>query len=169
MLILDTLDDRSHICNSKFSNSHTEKSKKKQMKFILIIYFILKNTCFYLMQYIKIFSFQYKIIKILSYFNLFLIRSLWNPVYILFLQHISIPTSYISSAQKPLLWLVTTILDSVALTPLLLLLIIDQLYLLIILYVRISLFRLLMRFLFPDWTLIDSVSKAKSWVFEKIW
>ena len=45
------------------------------------------------MQYIKIFSFPYKTIKNLSYFNLFLIWSLWNPVYILFWQHISIPTS----------------------------------------------------------------------------
>lgn len=78
------------ICNFKFSSNHI---KKKHMKFSII---------FSLTQYSisKILSFQQVTnIKILRCLTFFFLLSIWNPVCILYCQHISIWTRHISSTQ----------------------------------------------------------------------
>ena len=71
-----------------------EREKNKQVKFIVTIY---------LAQYIQILAFQHvihmKIKKI--FYILFFIWSLQNSVCIIYLEHISVQTSHISSAQYP--------------------------------------------------------------------
>lgn len=80
-----------HICNLRFYRGHILKSKKKQRKLILIIYFV----------WSKILPFQHvlsvKIIEIFTFF--FFTLSPQNTVCVLYLQHVSICTGHISGAQ----------------------------------------------------------------------
>lgn len=87
----------SHVCNFKYSHNHFKNGEKKHKELILEI------NCTHL-DLSKILSQHIINIKDLineMIYSLFYILSLQNPVCILHLEHFTIQTGHISSAQEP--------------------------------------------------------------------
>lgn len=80
-----------HICNLNLSCVHILKGKRKQVRLILIIYFIQSNIYKYYFTHV---------VNITSEWNTFIFSfCLWNPVCVLHLRHVVIPTRHISSVH----------------------------------------------------------------------